>query len=111
MIFLFFSVTTDSLGSHFLSAADTVTKIEIDDDNIGEMTIMNPTSGGASTSKAIKKGMKSENIDLYKKNWNHEKFLQEATFQKEKRKSVCGLRAMAPLVEKHLQNLTASKDI
>ena len=57
----FFSVTTDSLGSHFLSAADTVTKIEIDDDNIGEMTIMNPTSGGASTSKAIKKGMKSKN--------------------------------------------------
>ena len=58
----FFPVTTDSLGSHFLSAADTVTKIEIDDDNIGEMTIMNPTSGGASTSKAIKKGMKLKKI-------------------------------------------------
>ena len=52
-------VTTDSLaGSHFLSAAgDTVTKIEIDDDNINQMELMNPTSSpSASTSKGIKKG-------------------------------------------------------
>ena len=86
-----------------------MTKIEIDEDNIGEMTIMNPSASGASTSKAIKKGMKSK--DVYSKGlFSRNFFLQEATFQKEKRKSVCGLRAMAPLAEKHSQNLTASKD-
>lgn len=45
-------VTTDSLGGHFLTGADAVTKIEIDDDVSEQMEIM-----AASTSKLGKKGI------------------------------------------------------